>query len=62
MSGLIGNGVTQLKLSVKKDKELEGTGEPVKVRTVLVTIKSSWFSSDKRMVLATINSSWFSSE
>ena len=51
MSGLIGNGVTELKRSAKKDKELEGTGEPLRVRTVLATIKSSWFSSEKRTVV-----------
>ena len=27
--------MTYLKLSVKKDKELEGTGEPVRERTVV---------------------------
>ena len=41
---MIGNGVAQLKLSVEKDMELEGTGEPVRVRTVFATIESSWFS------------------
>ena len=44
MSGLIGNGVAQLILSVEKGKELEGTGEPVRVRTVSATFESSWFS------------------
>ena len=44
--------MTELKLIVKNDKELEGTGEPVRVRTVLATIKSSWFSSEKRTVVS----------
>ena len=32
---MIGNGLTSLKLSKKKDKELEGTGEPVRVEELL---------------------------
>ena len=32
MSGLIGNGVTWIKRNVKKNKELEGTGELLSVR------------------------------
>ena len=30
---MIGNGATESKLSVNKDKELEFTGEPSRVRT-----------------------------
>ena len=39
---------------------MEGTGEPVRVRTVLATIKGSWFSSEKRAIDTEREYSWFS--
>ena len=36
--------MTLLKLSAKKEKELEGAGEPARVRTIFASESSRWFS------------------
>ena len=77
MSGPIGNRVTLQKVSAKKDKELEGTGEPLRVRRFDTEIERSWFSVNcrdqlwlvsqlvgsrsKRTIIVETVDNWFSS-
>ena len=56
MPGTTGNAVTSTETKRKKTKDLEGTGDPPRFRTVIAGTVNSWFSQSKKNV-AKLNSS-----